>query len=280
VRTCTTRAACSHQVSDELKRHYGEKVFDTGSHATSVSRSAFVRQPCSARPAFQGRARAPSFARELLGATASTVKEPHDKHQGLGRVSTRCRGEQDAQRRRACAARGELVAPRQVPAANAHGEASLAELAQSIKARGVISRFRASRGRERVRDPAGERRWRAAKMRISSAFRGHPRSARRGRARIGLIENISARPEPHRGGRGLKRLIDEFSLTHEEVARPSAGRARRDQLASPSRARAAGAGDGAGRPNRHGPCARATRVVARAPGRARAADRRQGPLGA
>ena len=107
-------------------------------------------------------------------------------------------------------------------------EASLAELADSIRARGVIQPI-VVRG---VGDGAyeilaGERRWRAARLasldRIPAVVRDVSDDAALG---IGLIENIQREDlSPLEEAAGLKRLIDEFRLTHEEVAR-AVGRSR------------------------------------------------------
>jgi len=107
-------------------------------------------------------------------------------------------------------------------------EASLAELAESIKARGVIQPVVVrSVGEGRYEILAGERRWRAAKLagleRIPAVVRDVPDEAALG---IGLIENIQREDlNPIEEASGLKRLIDEFHLTHEEVAR-AIGRSR------------------------------------------------------
>jgi ParB family chromosome partitioning protein len=100
-------------------------------------------------------------------------------------------------------------------------EASLAELAESIKARGVIQPIivRAV-GDSQYEILAGERRWRAASMagldRVPAVLRDVPDEAALG---IGLIENIQREDlNPLEEANGLKRLIEEFKLTHEEVA--------------------------------------------------------------
>jgi ParB family chromosome partitioning protein len=100
-------------------------------------------------------------------------------------------------------------------------EASLAELAESIKARGVIQPIivRAV-GDSQYEILAGERRWRAARIagldRVPAVLRDVPDEAALG---IGLIENIQREDlNPLEEANGLKRLIEEFKLTHEEVA--------------------------------------------------------------
>ena len=107
-------------------------------------------------------------------------------------------------------------------------EASLAELAASIKSRGVIQPIvvRAV-GASQYEILAGERRWRAARLAgmesIPAVVRDVPDEAALG---IGLIENIQREDlNPLEEAGGLKRLIDEFKLTHEQVA-GAVGRSR------------------------------------------------------
>ena len=107
-------------------------------------------------------------------------------------------------------------------------EASLQELAESIRARGVIQPIVVRPVNDNQYEIlAGERRWRAAKLanleRIPAVVREVPDEAALG---IGLIENIQREDlNPIEEASGLKRLIDEFKLTHEEVAR-AIGRSR------------------------------------------------------
>ena len=107
-------------------------------------------------------------------------------------------------------------------------EASLRELADSIRARGVIQPIVARPvGGAQYEILAGERRWRAAKLagleRVPVVVREVPDEAALG---IGLIENIQREDlNPLEEANGLKRLIDEFRLTHEEVA-TAIGRSR------------------------------------------------------
>ena len=107
-------------------------------------------------------------------------------------------------------------------------EASLAELAESIKARGVIQPIVVRPvGAEQYEILAGERRWRAARLaglqHIPAVVREVPDEAALG---IGLIENIQREDlNPLEEANGLKRLIDEFRLTHEQVA-TAIGRSR------------------------------------------------------
>ena len=107
-------------------------------------------------------------------------------------------------------------------------EASLAELAESIRARGVIQPIVVRPVSDSQYEIlAGERRWRAAKLahleRIPAVIREVPDEAALG---IGLIENIQREDlNPIEEAAGLKRLVEEFSLTHDEVAR-AIGRSR------------------------------------------------------
>jgi ParB family transcriptional regulator, chromosome partitioning protein len=107
-------------------------------------------------------------------------------------------------------------------------QASLAELADSIRVRGVIQpvivRPVDDGGYEIL---AGERRWRAAQLagleRVPALVRDVSDDAALG---IGLIENIQREDlNPIEESAGLKRLIDEFRLTHEEAAK-AVGRSR------------------------------------------------------
>jgi ParB family chromosome partitioning protein len=100
--------------------------------------------------------------------------------------------------------------------------ASLQELADSIRARGVIQpvivRPVDDGGYEIL---AGERRWRAAQMagldRVPAVVREVADDAALG---IGLIENIQREDlNPIDKAAGLKRLVEEFGLTHDEAAK-------------------------------------------------------------
>ena len=107
-------------------------------------------------------------------------------------------------------------------------EASLRELATSIKAQGVMQpilvRHLAGGEYEII---AGERRWRAARMaglaRVPALVRDVPHAAA---AAMSLIENIQREDlNPLEEAHGIRRLIDEFKMTHESAAQ-AVGRSR------------------------------------------------------
>ncbi|HEX7270880.1 MAG TPA: ParB/RepB/Spo0J family partition protein [Casimicrobiaceae bacterium] len=107
-------------------------------------------------------------------------------------------------------------------------EASLAELAESIKAQGVVQPILVrpiDGGRFEI--VAGERRWRAAARaglkEIPALVRTVPDQAA---LALALIENIQRENlNPLEEAQGLKRLIEEFGLTHEAAAQ-AIGRSR------------------------------------------------------
>jgi ParB family chromosome partitioning protein len=108
------------------------------------------------------------------------------------------------------------------------GQEALAELAQSIKVRGVIQPIlvRPVSGTQ-YEILAGERRWRAAKMaglnEVPVIIRQVTDDAALG---IGLIENIQREDlNAMEEAAGIQRLVDEFKLTHEEAAK-AVGRSR------------------------------------------------------
>ncbi len=107
-------------------------------------------------------------------------------------------------------------------------KAALEELAQSIKAQGVLQPVvvRPLPG-ERFEIIAGERRWRAAQLAglesVPVVVRAIPDDAA---LAIALIENIQRENlNPVEEANGLQRLLDEFGLTHQQVA-DTIGRSR------------------------------------------------------
>lgn len=107
-------------------------------------------------------------------------------------------------------------------------QASLVELAESIRVRGILQPIvvrPVDDGNYEIL--AGERRWRAAQIagftRIPALVREVSDDAALG---IGLIENIQREDlNPIEEASGLKRLVEEFSLTHDEAAK-AVGRSR------------------------------------------------------
>jgi len=118
------------------------------------------------------------------------------------------------------------------PRREIHAE-PLAELAASIKANGVIEPIivralpAGAVGPARYEIIAGERRWRAAKLAGLSNIPVIVRELSDQQAvAIALIENIQREElTPVEEARAIERLIEEFSLTHSEVA-DSVGRSR------------------------------------------------------
>jgi ParB family chromosome partitioning protein len=119
------------------------------------------------------------------------------------------------------------------PRQDMHQE-SLEELADSIRAQGVIQPIVVRSmptldpsGAARYEIIAGERRWRAAQIagleKVPVVVRNLPDSAA---IAVALIENIQREDlNPLEEARALRRLIDEFDLTHQEVA-DAIGRSR------------------------------------------------------
>lgn len=109
---------------------------------------------------------------------------------------------------------------------------SLQELADSIKAQGVVQPIVVRPVRSKGAEPhyeiiAGERRWRAAQMaglgEVPAIIRNVADEAA---IAMSLIENIQRENlNPIEEARALQRLIDEFEITHQEAA-AAVGRSR------------------------------------------------------
>ena len=109
---------------------------------------------------------------------------------------------------------------------------SLAELAASIRVQGLMQPILVrpladAQGEERFEIVAGERRWRAAQMaglsEVATLIREIPDESALAMA---LIENIQRENlNPLEEAQGLQRLIDEFSMTHQQAA-DAVGRSR------------------------------------------------------
>ena len=110
-------------------------------------------------------------------------------------------------------------------------EGSLYELAESIRSQGIMQpilvRPVGDAGEQRYEIIAGERRFRAAQLAgldsVPVLVKAVPDEAA---AVMALIENIQREDlNPLEEAQGLKRLIDEFGLTHEQAAQ-AVGRSR------------------------------------------------------
>ena len=110
--------------------------------------------------------------------------------------------------------------------------ASLEALAASIRKQGLmqpilVRPIKSTKGEERYEIVAGERRWRAAQMaeltEVPTLIREIPDESALAMA---LIENIQRENlNPLEEAQGLQRLIDDFSMTHQQAA-DAVGRSR------------------------------------------------------
>ncbi len=97
----------------------------------------------------------------------------------------------------------------------------LGELAESIRQHGVLQPLLVLRTIDGYELIAGERRWRAARL---AGLQSVPAVVRHNTGNdaqlvLGLIENLQRTDlDPIEEARGLKRLTEEFGLTHDEVA--------------------------------------------------------------
>jgi ParB family chromosome partitioning protein len=97
----------------------------------------------------------------------------------------------------------------------------LGELAESIRRHGVLQPILVRRLPDGYELIAGERRWRAARLAGLSSVPAVVRFDDGNDAQLvlGLIENLQRTDlDPIEEAGGLKRLTEEFGLTHEEVA--------------------------------------------------------------
>src|SRR5215831_6368464 len=97
----------------------------------------------------------------------------------------------------------------------------LGELAESIRLHGVLQPLLVRPLGDGYELIAGERRWRAARLAglntVPAVVRGD--AGNDSQLVLGLIENLQRTDlDPVEEARGLRRLIEEFGLTHDEVA--------------------------------------------------------------
>jgi ParB family transcriptional regulator, chromosome partitioning protein len=102
-------------------------------------------------------------------------------------------------------------------------DARLEELAQSIKANGIIQPILVRRAGNSFRIIAGERRWRAAQraglMKVPVVVREMSDGSDKQLLELALIENIQRENlNPMDEALAYQRLADEFSLTQEQIA--------------------------------------------------------------
>jgi ParB family chromosome partitioning protein len=115
-----------------------------------------------------------------------------------------------------------LVSPNPFQPRRAFDEAELADLANSVKAKGILQPILVRRlgdgGYELI---AGERRWRAAKLAGLKKIPAIVRPATDAEAmEMALIENLQRKDlNPMEAARAYQRLMKEFGLTQEVVAR-------------------------------------------------------------
>src|ERR1051325_4947025 len=100
-------------------------------------------------------------------------------------------------------------------------EEKLNELAQSIKANGIIQPIVARRSGERFQIIAGERRWRAAQLaglrKVPCIIKDIPEE---NVLEISLIENIQREDlNPIEEANAYKNLLESLDVTQEEIAR-------------------------------------------------------------
>jgi ParB family chromosome partitioning protein len=117
----------------------------------------------------------------------------------------------------------DLIAPNEKQPRVQMDGAKLDELAQSIKAHGVIQPILVQKIGDLYRIIAGERRWRAAQraglLKVPVVVRDVPIDGDRQLLQLALIENIQRENlNPMDEAAAYQRLADEFGLTHEEIA--------------------------------------------------------------
>ena len=123
----------------------------------------------------------------------------------------------------------EVIRPGRYQPRSVFDPEKLAELADSIRAQGVVQPIvvRPLDDEDGFELIAGERRWRAAQMagieRIPAVVRNVPDEVS---VAMALIENIQREDlNPLEEATALRRLIDDFSMTHQEAA-DAVGRSR------------------------------------------------------
>lgn len=114
----------------------------------------------------------------------------------------------------------ELIDPNPYQPRGTFPEASLKELAESIRASGLVQPVLLRRAGERFQLVAGERRWRAARLAGIEAIPAVVRDlSDREALELALTENLLREDlNPMEVARGLHVLQSKHALTHEEIA--------------------------------------------------------------
>jgi ParB family transcriptional regulator, chromosome partitioning protein len=117
----------------------------------------------------------------------------------------------------------DRLAPNQFQPRAHVDETRLGELAESIRANGVIQPILVRRLGDRFQIIAGERRWRAARLaglaRVPIVVRDVPSGDERALLQLALIENIQREDlNPIEAALAYRRLADDFHLKQEEIA--------------------------------------------------------------
>jgi len=117
----------------------------------------------------------------------------------------------------------DLLAPNQQQPRVQMDDAKLEELAQSIKANGIIQPILVRRTGNTYRIIAGERRWRAAQraglMKVPVVVRDVAEGSEKQLLELALIENIQRENlNPVDEALAYQRLADEFALTQDQIA--------------------------------------------------------------
>ena len=102
-------------------------------------------------------------------------------------------------------------------------DARLGELAESIRANGIIQPILVRRTGGTYRIIAGERRWRAAQraglLKVPVVIRDVPEGSERQLLELALVENLQREDlNPVDEALAYQRLVDEFGLTQDQVA--------------------------------------------------------------
>ncbi len=117
----------------------------------------------------------------------------------------------------------DLLAPNEHQPRLQMDDAKLEELAQSIKANGVIQPILVRRTGDTYRIIAGERRWRAAQraglMKVPVVVRDVPEGSEKQLLELALIENVQRENlNPVDEALAYQRLAEEFALTQDQIA--------------------------------------------------------------